>query len=471
MIFDDEEMKEFDKFIRSPFHNNRSEVIRYFEILRKFYLGFDHNDFSKKKIYSVLFPNEEYKDDVIRRLSSNLYKLGEEYAAYKNFRKDKFGYEKSILDYFLSRNADKFFLRQYERINSYLDELKLRDKGYYLRMSELDELYRNYMMKHDPNYKKVSFSTQIDLQWKYLLSSMLRLYGFAEYEKYFHNKDYELIYKKELMKMAEDSGYMDSKIVEIYYLLLKLYDICRDKNYKYADADYRKLKKIIDEHTDNFDRSESFQFYIHLFNYLNIRKLNSDTDYSREEFEIAKIMTEKDLLFNNGSVDPGWFRGIFSKAFNAGEIKFAEEFVEKYKNYVAGDEKESVVNHIYASLAIHKKNYDEALNYLEKSAYRHLNDKWSVKNMYLTIYYEKNEPEPFFYTVDSIKHLIKEAGLWNNNVITPIRNFLNISTKLFRKKLGDGNISLGDLKQETVNSNVRARKWLLDKIEELKMNE
>lgn len=161
-------------------------------------------------------------------------------------------------------------------------------------------------------------------------------------------------------------------------------------------------------------------------------------------------------------------QGIFSKAINAGESKFAEEFIEKYKDFVAGDEKLSVVNHVYANLEIHKKNYNAALKYLEKASYLHLNDKWSVKNMYLTIYYEKNEYEQFFYTVDSIKHLIKEAGLWSDNMITPIRNFLNISSKLFRKKLGEHDISLEELRHLTLNSNVRARKWLLEKIEELK---
>ena len=92
---------------------------------------------------------------------------------------------------------------------------------------------------------------------------------------------------------------------------------------------------------------------------------------------------------------------------------------------------------------------------------------WSVKNMYLTVYYELNEYKLFFYTVDSIKHLISESGLWNDNLIIPIRNFLNISTKLFKKKIGEADISLEELKHQTLNTKVRARKWLLDKIEEL----
>lgn len=461
-IFSPDEMKEFEKFVRSPFHNNRSEVIRYFEILKKFYPEFTHKDFTKEKIYSRLYPSEIYRDDTMRRLNSNLFKLGEEFSAYKNFRNDEYSYEKSILDYFLSKNSDKFFSKQYEKITMQLDKNVLRDSEYYYRQSNLDEHFRTFMMKYDPNYKKVSFKTQIDFQWKYLLSSMLRLYGFAEYEKFFHNKNYDLKFKDELLKISEKSGFMNSKTVEIYYLLLKLYDV----NNKSDDIFYR-LKKLIDEISGSFDKPECFQFYIHLFNYLNINKLNTDKDYGKEEFDIAQKMIENDLLIHNGKIDPGWFRGIFSKILNAGKIKFAENFIKRYRSVVAGEESESVVNHVYAQFEIYKKNYNTALKYLEKASYRHLNDKWSVKNMYLTIYYEMNEYKLFFYTADSLKHLINDAGLWNDNLTIPIINFINISTKLFKKKIGESDISADDLRQEILNTNVRARKWLLEKTEEV----
>ncbi|MBK9334409.1 MAG: hypothetical protein IPM96_18875 [Ignavibacteria bacterium] len=124
-------------------------------------------------------------------------------------------------------------------------------------------------MKYDPNYKKVSFSTQIEIEWKYMLSSMLRLYGFAEYEKYFHNKDYDLKYRDELMKIAEESGFMNSKTIEIYYLILKLYEgsneISNTINNEKSDDMYNRLKDIIDMHSFSFDKSECFQLYIHLF--------------------------------------------------------------------------------------------------------------------------------------------------------------------------------------------------------------
>ena len=322
-IFSKEEMKEFEKFVKSPFHNNRAEVTRFFDSIKKFYPGFNQKDFTKEKIFYGLYSGDKYRDDVVRRLCSNLYKLGEEFAAYKNFRQDSFNSEKSILDFFLSRNADKFYLKQISKIRKQLEDQVLRDPEYYLKLSTLDEQYRVFMLKYDPNYKKVSFNTQIDLMWKFLLSSMLRLYGFAEYEKFFFNKDYELKYKNELLKISSESGFMNSKTIEIYYLLLKLYDGNNNEEL------FNRIKVLIDGISGSFSKSECFHFYIHLFNYLNICKMNSDKDFSKEEFEISRKLVENDLLVHNGTIDPGWFRGIFAKALNAGEIVFADKFIEK----------------------------------------------------------------------------------------------------------------------------------------------
>jgi hypothetical protein len=460
-LLDKDELREFGKFVSSPFHNNRTEVIRFFDEIKIFHPEFTGENFTKERIFNKLYPKEEYRDDVVRRLSSNLFKLGEEYGAYKNFRENKFDFEKNLLDFYFSKNAEKFFPKQLNKSEELLNNQVQRDTEYFLRHSMLNEIERNYMLKYDPTYKKSGFEKQIINLWKHLLSSMLRLYGFAEFEIFFFNKKYELNYSQELIKIAEDSNFMDSKAIEIYYLILKLYG--KDKN----DKDFARVKRLIKENISIFDRGECFNLYIHLFNYCNINKLEKGIDYSKIEFEISREMVEQELLINNGVIDPGWFRGIFFKAFNAGEMDFAGEFIEKYKNKVSGNDGENVVNHAYAQLAMHEKDYDRALDYLSTATYQHLNDKWLIKNMYLKIYYETGRHEQFFYTVDSIRHLIKEEGSWNENLITPIRNFITYCTKLFRIKLREIDIPVDEVKQEILNSKVIGRPWLLEKAEEL----
>jgi hypothetical protein len=462
-MFSQDEMREFEKFIRSPFHNNRSDVIRYFEMLRKFYPEFTHKDFTKEKIYSMLYPSEQYKDDVMRRLSSNLFKLGEKFAAQLISGKNEFNYEKNLLDFYSIKNEDKFFRRHLEKIEKQFEEQDLRDSEYFYRKSMINEIERKYMQKDDPTFKKSGYEKQIINLWKFTLSELLRLYGFAEYEIYFFNKKYDLKYMEPLLKIAESSDFMGSKTVEIYYLCLKLYGENK------SDEIFSRLKDLIEQNISAYNKAECFNFYIHLINYCNISELETGKSYTNPKFQIAKKMVEYDLLAPDGFVDPGWFRGIFFMAFNAGEIKFAGEFIEKYKVCIAGKDSENVVNHAYAQIAIHKKDYDAALKFLELATYQHINDKWMIKNMYLKIFYETDKYDEFCYYTDSLKHLIKEEGSWNENLITPIRNFMNLSTKLFRLKLGEIKLPHGELKQEILKSSkIIGRKWLLEKIEELK---
>jgi hypothetical protein len=459
--FTKEEMREFSKFVNSPFHNNRSEVIHFFDEVKKFHPDFNQSGLAKETIFAILYPDKKYQDDIIRRLSSNLFKLAEEFASYTNFRRDKFHFEKNLLEFYSSKNLDKFFWKQHRDIETYLEEQNLRDPEYYRRLSDINEIELKYILKDDPTYKKSSYEKEINNLWKYGLSSMLRLYGFAEFETYFFNKKYELRYVQDLLRMAEDSGFMNSIAVEIYYLVLKLYG--PDKN----EEIFNKLRNLIEKRSGEFTKGECFSLYVHLINYCNINKLASDKEYIRIKFEIVKEMVERDLIVQNGVIDPGWFRGIFSMAYNAGEMKFAEDFIEKYKALVTGKEKENVVKHVYANFAIYKKDYDAALKYLSTCSYQHLNDKWTVKQMYMTIYYETDNFEQFSYIADSMKHLIKDEGSWNENLIVPIRNFINSLTRLFKVKMGEKDIPLDEIKKEIMESKIISRKWLLEKINEM----
>lgn len=459
--FSKDEFKEFRKFVHSPVHNNRSEVTEFFEAIKKFYPEFSGVNFTKEKIFSELYPRKKFKDDVIRRLTSNLLKVAEEYCAYKNFKSDSFNFEKNLLEFYFHKRIDKLFHKQFITAEKYLDEQPLRDSDYYFKKSVINDIEMMYLLKDDPLYKNSSYEKSLQNHWKYALTSMMRLYGFAEFETYFFNKHYELGHAEHLLRIAEDLDFLNSETLKIYYLILKLYR--KERN----DELLHKLFNLIEENCGKFSRGEVFSFYVHLFNYYNINKLEHDSDYTKIEFEISKKLVEKKLLIQDGVVDPGWFRGIFFKAFNAGEIDFAEKFIEDHKALIIGKDKESIIRHAYANIAVFRKDYDKALEHLSHASYQHLNDKWLVKQMYLKIYFEQNDFEKFSYVTDSMKHLIKEEGVWNEHLIVPIRNFINFLTKVFRAKLKEIEISSEELKNEILHSKIIARKWLLEKIDEL----
>jgi hypothetical protein len=77
------EISELRKFVISPFHNNKKNVLRFLDLLSKYYPDFDEKEVNGVYLFRLLYPNRKYKPDVIIRLSSRLYILAKEFLVIK----------------------------------------------------------------------------------------------------------------------------------------------------------------------------------------------------------------------------------------------------------------------------------------------------------------------------------------------------------------------------------------------------
>src|SRR5688572_27860837 len=59
-LLDKDELKEFGKFVYSPFHNNRAEVCRFFDEIKIFHPEFSGKDFTKEVVFQKLYPKDKY---------------------------------------------------------------------------------------------------------------------------------------------------------------------------------------------------------------------------------------------------------------------------------------------------------------------------------------------------------------------------------------------------------------------------
>src|SRR5262245_37025925 len=87
--FSSDEMKEFEKFISSPFFGCKNFVLNFFRELKKYYPYFKEEDIQKEEIFARLYKNKKYNDGLIRRMTSDLITLAEEYIMYKEFKNNK----------------------------------------------------------------------------------------------------------------------------------------------------------------------------------------------------------------------------------------------------------------------------------------------------------------------------------------------------------------------------------------------
>ncbi len=455
------EFNEFDKFVHSALLNNRSEVTAFFDRIKKYYPSFDHAEFTKKKIYDSLFPDSGYRDDVIRRLCSNLFKLAEDYLSYSFFRSDKFNQHKNLLEQYRRRDLNDFYKKQFYRTGLFLKENKLRNAEYFLRTAQIEEINRQHITKRDTTAMLTDVQIQIDSIWKFTLIKLLRLYAVAVQHVNQFNKKYDLSNLTLLLDLIDRSDFKNEKTVELYYLTTKIMtDLKNDKTF------YR-LKHLHKENHNILDNSENDIIFVALLTYCWDMNVKPGNDYSKDEFELILEMINKGILTEDGKIYSEWFMYAFLTAIKANEIVFAEKFLEKYKDLIPENERFNVVNHASAELELIKKNYEKALEYLNIPKYNNVSEKLRANNMYLRIYYELGRSDQFFYQIDSFKHLLKNVRSLSSNLIKVRQNFVKYIYILYKNKLGEMKTDLSVLKIEINNSQLLYSKWIMKKLDEL----
>jgi len=247
--FSKSELKEFDKFVHSPFLNNRAEVAAFFDKIKKYYPSFDHPDFTKKNVYNSLYPDSGFRDDVIRRLGSNLFKLAEDYISYCLFKSDKFDHHKNLLDIYQRRDLNEFYNKQFQKTIQYLEGNKTRSAEYFLRTTQTEEINRKHLIKRDTTVKTTDIQIQIDSIWKFSFIRLLRLYAVAVQHVSQFNKKYDLSSLSMLLNLIDESDFKKETAVELFYLTIRL--MTDRKN----DKTFYRLKQLLEKNHHILDNS------------------------------------------------------------------------------------------------------------------------------------------------------------------------------------------------------------------------
>jgi hypothetical protein len=478
------ELREFGKFVRSPYHNNRKDVIRLYDIIRTGSPDFSDNIISKEMVFEKLYPGKKYDAEHIIRLSSFLFKLGREFLTISNFKQDKFYNEFFLLDSLNNHNnTDKLFEKEYRYALNMLNSQKLNEEFFYRKWS--------YEMQ------KIDFSLKRNMQEE-ICGNVLNA---AEYQIYFFivmlNHHYSDMTAN---KSTFNYDFNDSAAVhfinnfnfseffknlkkgpginEDYYNYLAYH--CNNlmtKIYPENDNYYTNLKEYAFKNIEKLSDIELAGRYISLFLYVDSKIHRGNLSYLPECFNLLKDGLEKKLspgFLNEDSINLYFFRNYVIYGIANKEYDEVEKFISQYGSKIKEDTRHDMVCISNAWLQFERKKFDLALEYLSTVSYTFPKFKLDVKNTCIKIYYETNKYEAFFSLIDTYKHYLK-----NDRIITDINreritNFLNYAGRLVKMKTSGLLDGLNTLKNE-ITENMKLpllhKPWLLEKADELDANE
>lgn len=463
------ELNRFDKFIQSPYFNQNPQIIQLLQILLPYLKKNESEELPKQNIWGIIYPEKKYNDARFRKLSSDLLKLFEQFLAQQIYDANPIHQANYLMESISSRKIEKLYntvvssvkrlsARQLEQSSSFFFYQYQLEKNQYNLTSEFEKKFKKKSKYSTLNIEEIAKNLDI-----FYLGEKLKLYCTLLSWKYVFNLSSDLLFMDEIINHVEKIDYKVYPPIAIYYQVYKSYIEPENIDNFYI------LKDLISKHIESFPPDEAKDIYGSAQNFC-IRKINEGKkEFLKENLDLYKESISNGVLFFNEELSPTTFRNIVISAVNLTEYKWAENFINRYKDKLSEKHRDNAVTFNLARLFWYKKDYKKVVQYLQNVEFDDMVYELSSKTMLIATYYDTDEIEPLFSLLDSFKvFLFRHKKNITETRRTGYLQLISIVKKLLKVIPGDKK-ALDSLQKEIESSKqTGTKKWLLEKVDDLR---
>lgn len=448
------------KLIQSPFFSGNDDLTNLFDVLCK---QLDRGGvLNKKKIWVAAFGRKRDFNDVrFRKYSSDLFKLIRRYIVQEALANEPelesylylTGLEKQKVDKLirgLDRNWDSIaaFKPGYDHY-PYLYRHLLEDRKFSIF---------NYLhdLSEQANFEAISEHLDV-----YFIVVKLRIALQAQTQSHNQRYTYDLRLIPDIIGYLDRTQhYIEHPVVGFHYYMYKMLtaDDTHDAYFQYKSL-VLKMPKVV-QGTSGYEAIQP------ALNYCRRRINEGKKEFLTEYLEIYRFGLDRNLVFDDGKIDPLQFRNTILIALRHGDYEWTESYIENYQNRLPEKQRANAVNYNSATLYFYQKKYDDALGFLRDVEYENTTYNLNSKTMLLAIYYETGEGDVLDSLFDStIAYLNRHKEIPEINR-QAYRNLVLFTRRLTRLLPGDER-GVEQLRADLAEQRyVASRPWLEDKIAE-----
>lgn len=481
--FDKEELRKFERFIRSDYFNTNESVMKLFKSIKKHYPEFTSSALEPQKLFKQIYGARRFDDKTFRYLITELMELAEKYLVISSYDTRPADEKKILVEELLEKRLFPQAVRHLKQLDKMIDESLFSIENIVYKKDTAilwNELVISMDRQESLSGKRIELTESLIFYFVIELANMFSIITaikkiFNEelddriISVYIKNTDYKLILD-ELEKIEpsieDPKKQMAVNALKAYLCyMITVLDI-KDEEY------FIKMKNIVKENADVFSRGELYNLMAMLNSCCNLKSESIDYyKYQREYFDIETFSLRRGLLTHTEGyyMQAGGFVNLFNIAITLNELKWAEEFLGKHIDKISPELRDDVYFYGMAQLFFEKGKYEKSLEMINKVRFSFMHFKQFVRALTLKIYYELNYFEEAFSLIDSYSHFIASNKKINPMAKNKNLNFLSLTKELLKLKSESG------FKMKSVNIRERIesktvilnKQWLLAKAKEL----
>lgn len=382
-----DQMVKLGNFIHSPYFNQSDSVCSVFDYLKVLYPEFPVEKVSNKAMLKKIkgLPDEKALTNRITRL----LELTEKFLSLE-YSSDLFMERIGTVRAYKKLQLPRHFESAAQQLRRELDEQKFYDFDYWWRMHRLEE-------EAFEGFDKVIVRTQenpgaevFESLKRFYLTKKLRYMVDAVTRERMLGIPIEDKDKKEIF------GFINSeeKEPDIYLLIYgNIFLMNLEKEPVVAEKYYRQVKTVLQTFSDDIPEDEMRCVCVHLQNYCLSFINRGFRDYLQEFLEVINFRIKKNVLLEEGRINPQHYKNIAGVAIMLNETGWAENFIVEFRNKLPDNFRNDYYHFVSGQLFYHKKDFEGASRHLS-SACHNKSDIYfgfSVKKLLLKIGFESNE--------------------------------------------------------------------------------
>lgn len=417
------EMRDINKWLQSPAHNQRQDVIRLFDYLGK-HLSNGEEGLEKEQAWRTVFPNQPYDDAYMRQVMYFLLKAIEEFLVFTYYTSDGIRYQLALSRIYRRRKLDKAYKQAHRLGLDKLYQQPLRNDFYLLNKFYLEQIEYEHQMNITQN-GPVNLQETADALEKWFLEERLRISkDMLAHQSIYPKIQYNHGLLKEVLSYADTKSMLQEPAIAVYYYAYMAF-ANTDKEVYFDELEHRILNQ-----TEYFNRLEVRTLYLAALNYCTVKVNHGNLDYCRRALKLYHLGMEKGFLLENNMITRYTFGNAVAFALKIGEFDWAEQFVERFQHHLDEKERNSIANFNLARLYSEKGEYGKAQKLLTKFEYDDMVLNLVAKTMLLKIYYEESAYDAFESLLDAMRTYLHRKDAISTNYRLVYKNLLSVMRKL-----------------------------------------
>jgi len=419
------EIRELNKWLQSPAHNQRQDVIKLFDFLVKNLPNGDEAA-EKAKAWKAVFPSQPYDDAYMRQVMYFLLKAIEEYLVFVDVVNEKVQYQLALSRIYRERKLEKAY-RQAHRIGrESLEGQPLRDNYYLFNKFLFEKDYSqlpNVVKNASANLQETSDALE---RW-FLAEKLYNANAMLAHRSVYKTVHYNEGLLNEALAFIQRNNLLDEPAVGAHYYAYMT--IVRPEE---EDSFNEFEKMILEGEEQHFKKNELHDLYRSALNYCTAKVNKGNLEYSRRALKFYRRGVENGVLLENNVITRYTFGNAIAFALKIGDFEWAEQFIEKFQHHLDEKERNSIVNFNQSRVFFEKGDYAQAQRLLMQFEYDDVHLNIIAKTMLLKIYFETDEYDAFESLLESLRTYLQRKAALDATRKASYKNMISLMKKLLQ---------------------------------------